>query len=143
MSNWVYNGQEFNEIPDKVICFVYIITNTLTDKKYIGKKKFYFLKTKQVKGKKKKYKAESDWKDYYGSNDQLKKDVVEFGTENFKREILKLCTMQSESSYYEAKYQFDFDVLLHPSQFYNGWISLKITSKHLSRFQISVDKTTG
>jgi hypothetical protein len=87
-----------------------------------------------VKGKKKKYKAESDWRDYFGSNDQLKKDVVEFGPENFRREILKLCTMQSESSYYEAKYQFDFDVLLYPSQFYNEWLNIKVTRKHLVRF---------
>lgn len=133
---WLYQNQEFKEIPDKVVCFVYMITNNLTGKRYIGKKKFYFQKTKQVKGKKKKFKAESDWRDYYGSNDQLNSDVRVYGAENFTREILKLCTMQSESSYYEAKYQFEYDVLLHPSLWYNEWLSVKITRKHLVRFHV-------
>ncbi len=127
--DWLFNDEIFIDIPEGVICFVYMIT-----KRYIGKKKFYFSKIKVVKGKRKKYKAESDWKSYYGSNDELKNDVVLLGPGSFKREILKLCTMQSESSYYEAKFQFEYDVLLYPLQFYNSWTSVKITRKHLVRF---------
>lgn len=133
---WYYQNQVFTEIPDKVICYVYMITNNLTGKRYIGKKKFYFQKTRQIKGKKKKYKVESDWPMYYGSNEQLNSDVRLYGPQNFTREILKLCTMQAESSYYEAKYQFEHDVLLNPSLWYNAWLSVKITSKHLARFQV-------
>lgn len=134
---WFYQEQELKEIPDKALCFVYLITNLTNGRKYIGKKKFHFAKTKQVKGKKKKIKVESDWQDYYGSNEELKNDVVTLGTNNFRREILRICYAQAESSYYEAKYQIEFDVLLDPSQWYNGWISLKITRPHLKKLHVS------
>ena len=73
---WTYNGAEFTEemISDNY-GFVYLITNTLTGRKYIGKKFFYSSKTKVVKGKKKKFKVSSDWKTYYGSSAEVTKDV--------------------------------------------------------------------
>ena len=59
--NWKYNGEEFTEdlIGDNY-GFVYEIINLTNNKKYIGKKFFYSAKTKQVKGKKKKYKVSSN-----------------------------------------------------------------------------------
>lgn len=137
MTNWIFNGQPFLEIPEKKICFVYLITNNLSGKQYFGKKKFYFSKTKQIKGKRKKYKAESDWREYWGSNEELKNDVILHGPENFKREIIRLCDMQGESSYFEAKFQFENDVLLKPDLYYNSWISIKITKAHLKKQIIS------
>lgn len=134
-SEWLYNNQPFTEIPDGKICFVYLITNLILNKKYYGKKRFYFSKTKQVKGKKKKFKVESDWREYWGSSDDLQKDVLLYGESKFKREILRLCDLQAESSYHEAKYQFSDDVLLYPNSFYNNWISVKITRPHLKRLQ--------
>jgi hypothetical protein len=108
-----------------------MITNLRTERKYIGKKNFYFSKTKQLKGKKKRYKVESDWKDYFGSNEELNHHVNIFGQEQFRREILRFCTSKGEMSYYEAKYQFHYDVL-ESDQWYNSWISCKIHKKHLT-----------
>jgi hypothetical protein len=127
---WLYNGVEYSEIGD-YIGFVYIITNLVNGKRYIGKKNFFFSKTRQVKGKKKKYKAESDWKTYYGSNAELALDIEKYGKENFKREILRLCISKAEFGYFEAKYQFEHDVLLR-DDFYNSWIMVRVTKKHLT-----------
>ena len=126
---WFYKGEEFTDL-EKHIGFVYIITNLQTERRYIGKKNFYFSRSKQVKGKKKRIKVESDWKDYYGSNEELNHDVNTNGRENFRREILRLCSSKGEMSYFEAKYQFQYDVLL-TDEFYNEFIGCKIHSKHL------------
>lgn len=127
---WIYKGQTVEDIGN-YIGFVYIITNLRTDRKYIGKKNFYFAKTKQVKGKKKKYKVESDWKTYFGSNEELNNHVHIFGEEQFRREILRFCSSKGEMSYFEAKYQFENSVL-ESDQWYNTWISCKIHKKHLT-----------
>jgi len=127
---WFYNG-EYIDNPGEYIGFVYIITNQITDRKYIGKKNFYFSKTKQVKGKKKRYKVESDWLDYYGSNKELSADVEKLGKENFKREILMLCKSKGDFAYYEAKLQFDNNVL-ESLEYYNTWIMCRIHKKHLT-----------
>jgi hypothetical protein len=127
---WFYNG-EYIDNPGEYVGFVYQITNQITNRKYIGKKNFYFSKTKQVKGKKKRFKVESDWQDYYGSNKELAADVVELGKENFKREILKLCKSKGEFGYFEAKYQFDKNVL-ESDEYYNTWIMVRVHKKHLT-----------
>jgi len=67
---WTYQGNEFAEIPEGYAAFVYLITNKKTNKKYIGKKLFYFSRSKTVKGKKKRTKVESDWKDYWSSSEE-------------------------------------------------------------------------
>ena len=127
---WIYKGEVFSDV-DKYVGFVYIITNLRTDKKYIGKKLFHFAKTKQVKGKKKRYKVDSDWQDYFGSNDELNEHVKVLGPDAFRREIIRLCTSKGEMSYFEAKYQFQYDVL-ESDQWYNTWIMCKVHRKHLT-----------
>jgi hypothetical protein len=109
-----------------------MITNVATNKKYIGKKIFHFTKTKQVKGKKKRSKVESDWQTYYGSNKELNEHVELFGTHNFKREILHLCVNKSQMSYLELREQIDRRVL-ETEEYYNEWISVKVRkTKHLT-----------
>jgi hypothetical protein len=127
---WFYNGSPYSEIGE-YIGFVYEITNLSNNKKYIGKKNFYFSKTKQVKGKKKKFKVESDWLSYYGSNEELKFDVALHGEENFRRDILRLCKTKAEFGYFEAKLQFERNVL-ESDEYYNSWISCRIHKKHLT-----------
>lgn len=128
---WLYDGVVFEQPLDEYYGFVYQITNLTNNKVYIGKKLFWFKKTKILKGKKKRYLAESDWKEYYGSSVTLSEDVKTFGKDNFKREILKLCKSKGECSYYEAKIQFEKNVLLNPDLFYNDWIICRVHRKHI------------
>lgn len=127
---WYYDNLAVEEPPEGAIGFVYLITNITNDKKYIGKKLFTFSKTKQVKGKKKRIRVESDWRTYYGSNDDLKKDVIELGEEFFKREILYYCKTKGMCNYLEAKEQFNRSVL-ERTDYYNSWISVKVHRSHV------------
>jgi hypothetical protein len=125
---WKYNGNLVEEIADKYIGFVYIITNLTNNKKYIGKKLAKFKKTRPpLKGKKRKRKSlvESDWQTYWGSSEHLLADIKEIGPENFSREILYFCTTRGQLSYLEAKEQFDREVLL-TDEYYNGIINVRI-----------------
>jgi hypothetical protein len=123
---WLFEGRQFtSEDAANYYGFVYEIVNLTNNKKYIGRKYFTKAAYKQVKGKRKKIRKESDWDDYYGSSPSLKKDVEELGAENFKRTILKLCKTRGETNYYEAKYLFEKEVL-ERDDYYNEWISCKI-----------------
>lgn len=128
---WTHKGLPFEEPLDVHYGFVYTITNNVTGRKYIGKKLFWFKKTKILKGKKKRYLAPSDWKTYYGSSKSLLEDVTTHGKENFSREIIHLCKSKGECSYYEAKAQFDHSVLLDPDRWYNDWIICRVHRKHI------------
>tara|TARA_B100000035_G_scaffold161014_1_gene137203 strand:- start:316 stop:711 length:396 start_codon:yes stop_codon:yes gene_type:complete len=130
---WVYNNKEFNETPDEFQGFVYMITELDTGKKYIGKKFFWKPKILPVtKSRKRRVRTrvESDWRTYYGSNKEVQTLVESKGKNNYKREILRLCKSKGECSYYEAKLQFQYDVLLS-DEFYNEFIGCKIHSKHI------------
>jgi hypothetical protein len=99
--------------------FCYKITNLKTGSFYIGKKQFWNTRRKKLtlkekKTSRKKYKEvikESDWKDYWGSNEDLQKDVFMLGPSFFKREILDLAHTPKYLSYLEAQYQFHYNVL--------------------------------
>lgn len=113
--------------------FVYVIENTISKRKYIGKKLFWSSKTKQVNKKKKKFKVPSDWMDYYGSNDVLKGDIETHGKENFVRTIIHLCKSKGECSYLEAKEQFVQGVM-ESEDFYNAWIMVRVRKSHIKDF---------
>lgn len=134
--DWHYNGEKVDNLPDDCVGFVYLITNLITGKMYIGKKLAMFAKTRykmvtQKNGKKVKKrikeKINSDWQTYYGSNDRLNQDVKNLGQEHFKREILYYCTSKAECSYIEAKEQFARRVL-ETDDYYNGIISVRVGS---------------
>lgn len=128
---WFYKGEPFEQPEENHYGFVYKITNLTNQKQYIGKKLFWFKKTKTLKGKKKRYLAPSDWKSYYGSSPSLTKDIDEVGVDNFRRDIIILCKSKGECSYYEAKAQFDHNVLLNPQMYYNDWIICRVHRKHI------------
>jgi hypothetical protein len=134
---WTMNGKPFElgELTHKEIYgFVYLITCKTTKKQYIGKKFFWSSKTKQVKGKKKRSKVESDWKTYYGSNKILIEDVASKGEDNYIREILHLCKTKGECNYLEAYEQFTRKVLIG-DDYYNEWIMVKVHRSHIKGLQ--------
>ena len=107
---WLYNGEPFVD-KGYNYGFVYIITNNITKRKYIGKKFFWTTKRKQVNKKRKTYKVESDWQEYWSSSEELQEDVNQLGKENFTREIIHLCQTKGNTNYLEAKEQFIQGVL--------------------------------
>ena len=136
---WLYESKQVDVLPDDCVGFVYLITNNLTGRKYIGKKLAKFSKTtyKVVKlknGNKKKKKIrskiDSDWQLYYGSSPELSKDIELLGTENFSREILYYCKSKSECSYIEAREQFARRVL-ESDDYYNGHIQVRVHGSHI------------
>lgn len=133
-NDWLYNGEPFHE-PGEYYGFVYIITNVLSGRKYIGKKFFWSLKRKQVNKVRKRYKAESDWKDYWSSSDELKQDIELLGKENFTREIIHLCKSKGVTNYLEAKEQFNKSVLENADLWYNSWIMVKVSKSHLNKLK--------
>lgn len=134
MSDWLHEGREFeppeNFSPNTLYGFVYLIENLANGRKYIGKKLMWASKTRQVNKKKRRYKAESNWRKYFGSSEELLADVAKYGPENFRRTILHLCRTKGECSYLEAKEQFARDALLS-DKYYNSWISVKVRKSHI------------
>ena len=132
---WYYENEEYNETPEEYQGFVYEIEELDTGKKYIGKKNFWKPKTLPINSKRKRRvrtRVESDWREYYGSSKEVQLLVESKGTSNYKRRILRLCKTKGEMSYYEAKVQFEKDVLLS-DEYYNEFIGVKIHSKHIKK----------
>ena len=136
---WLYEQQQISVLPEDCVGFVYLITNNVTGRKYIGKKLAKFsrttykvvkLKNGNKKRKKIKSKIDSDWQLYYGSNDQLNKDIAELGSDNFTREILFYCKSKAECSYIEAREQFNHRVL-ESDDWYNGHIQVRVHGSHI------------
>ena len=107
---WIYKGDIFNsdDIGDHY-GFVYRITNTTSSKSYIGRK--YFVQKRKPKGGKRRVTSESNWKQYYGSSDELKQDIRRDGKNTFKREILSLHRTLGRVNYEETKQLFLHNVL--------------------------------
>ena len=132
---WTYNDEPFLNTPDEYQGFVYQITELDTGKKYIGKKFFWRPKVLPITKTRKRRvhtRVESDWRDYFGSSVEVQRLVESKGLDNYKREILKLCRTKGECSYYEAKLQFENDVLLS-DEYYNAFIGCKIHASHLKK----------
>jgi hypothetical protein len=131
--SWLFESNEIEALPEDCVGFVYLITNLTNNRKYIGKKLARFKTSKPpLKGRKNRRRGtkESDWREYYGSNDELNKDIEQLGTENFKREILYYCNSKAECSYIEAREQFRHKVLETP-QYYNGHIQVRVHGSHI------------
>lgn len=129
---WLYNGEPVNDIDtSQYKAFVYIITNLIDNRFYIGYKQTTFAKTKQVKGKKKRHQVESDWREYWSSSEELKADVEKHGVNNFRREILYFCKSKSMASYLELREQIDRRVMETPSLTYNGIVNARVSRMHL------------
>jgi len=131
---WIYKNEPVIQLPEECVGFVYIITNTVSGRMYVGKKLARFKTTRyrmhtQKNGKKKRKKIRgavaSDWQEYYGSSDQLNRDVALLGRDQFQREILYYCRSKAECNYIEAREQFTRKVL-ESAQYYNGHIRVRV-----------------
>ena len=131
---WYYENKLYDEAPKEYMGFVYLITDLTTNRKYIGKKLFWNTrKLKPLKGKTRRriQVVESNWKNYYGSNEELQQLVENSHAQRFEREILHLCTKKGIMGYLEAREQFDRNVLLS-NEYYNNFIGCKIHGKHVA-----------
>ena len=131
---WIYRNEPVIELPNECVGFVYLITNTENGRMYVGKKLSRFKTTRykmhtQKNGKKIRKKIRgavaSDWMDYYGSSDQLTRDIESLGRDQFRREILYYCKSKAELNYIEAREQFARKVL-ESDQYYNGHIRVRV-----------------
>ena len=107
---WTYQGSTFtsNDI-DNFFGFVYCITNVQDGRQYIGRK--YFWKFRTPRGKKRKVKSESDWKNYYGSCPELKEEIGRLCKWNFSRTILSLHKTAGKTNFEETRQLFAHGVL--------------------------------
>ena len=133
--SWLYKDEPFDpeSAPEDCAGFVYRITNQDNGMKYIGKKSMWSKRTlPPLKGQKRKRKKvfESDWREYYGSSANLNEERARIGDDRYKREILHMCKTRGEMSYWEAKLQFEYDVLLR-DDYYNALIMCRINASHL------------
>jgi hypothetical protein len=127
---WTFNGEIFDEVDKKYEGFVYLITNQENGMRYVGKKHFWERRKNPKTGRRQT--KESDWRNYFGSCDDLKEDVKNLGKEKFKREILYLCPHKKSMSYYETYEQFNRNVLLDET-YYNTNIEGKFYSSEVDR----------
>lgn len=133
---WHYGEDKVESVdyfPKGSVGFVYMITDRSTGMKYIGKKLLWSTrKLPPLKGKTRRRTkiTESNWKDYFGSSEEVQSLVEEKGEDNFHREILHICYGKGELSYMEAKEQFDRNALLDPT-YHNGIIQVKIHRSHV------------
>ena len=128
---WLYDGKELTDEDIKgYYGFIYEIECLYNSKLYLGRKYFTKAGTKQVKGKKRKTRKESDWKDYYGSSPRLLEDIEKLGKDKFVRRIVRLCKTRGETNYWEAKLQFANEVL-ESDKYYNDNILVKFTRRNI------------
>jgi len=130
MNPWLYKNKPLIVVPQGAYGYVYLIENLVNKKKYIGKKLFWFIKTKQVNKKKKRIKYESDWQEYWSSSLDVHKDVELYGKDNFNRIILHICQNKGSCNYLEAREQMDRRVL-ETEEYYNGTIQCRIHKTHI------------
>ena len=107
---WIYLERPFvgDDVRD-FFGFVYRITNLINGRKYLGRKYFWSFRT--PKGKKRKVKQESDWRNYYGSCPELKEDIIKYGKQNFSRTILSLHKTKGKTNFEETRQLFVNGVL--------------------------------
>ena len=141
---WLYQGTTFtSDDINNFFGYVYLITNKITNRKYIGRK--YFVQKRKPKGGKRRITSESDWKKYYGSSPELKEDVKKYGKESFSREIISLHETLGKTNYEETRQLFINNVLTEALDngepaYYNSNILGRYMKKDYGQFRNNSDK---
>jgi len=140
---WTYQEKPVNSLedfPKGTYGFIYEVLHKVSGMKYIGKKVLFFernkvlgkraleelkqeRKDKGLRGRtplKKKVISESDWKTYYGSQNEIKELVTNGQPEDFTRTILQLVPKKKLLTYYENKWLFSKEVIEPGSKYLNN-----------------------
>lgn len=126
MSEWTYKGELFPGPTDikEMYGMVYKITHIPSGKFYIGAKFFFRPHYKMLNKKKKKSWVESDWREYWSSSEKLNADVVEFGKDNFTREVIEIVKFRGMVKYLESKMIFALECL-ERDDCYNSFVGFR------------------
>ena len=122
VNHWVcYNtGKPFEANLEK-FGFVYIITNTKTDKAYVGCKQYFLGKAKR----------KMKWETYMSSSKYLKADIKKIGKKHFTFEVIAEYKNKRSLNYYETYYQMKWNVLTATMEdsdepaYYNSYVGGK------------------
>ena len=113
--------------------FIYITTNHINGKKYIGQKK---------------YDKNEKWKDYLGSGIVLTRALNKHGRENFSKEIIEECGSKKQLNERE-KYWISYYNAVESDEFYNiasggdGGRTCYGSTHHASKKVYQYDKVCG
>ena len=136
---WLFEGKDYDpayeDIPDDVLGFVYIITDTETGEKYVGQKRMRKPKVLPItKSRKRRIRTvvESDWRSYYSSNGIIKENATAGHTDRYQREILRFGTTKGDLHLLELMEQINRNVLFDP-KYLNGLVNVRIHKKHISK----------
>jgi len=131
---WLYKGKEIKEssdMPENTFGFIYVVTHTPTERKYLGKKQLMSVQKKSLgkkelalitdgrASKKKTVIKESDWKTYHGSHAEIKQLIKDKKHLEFTSETLIFTPTKKLLTYYETKYLFINEVLEPGSNYFN------------------------
>jgi len=155
MSHWKYMGESVSEPPKGAYGFVYMLTNTLDKRRYIGRKYFYTSRKKPLTNRQKsagrvrstRINKESDWREYCGSSEVLLQDIDKLGKDKFTFEILAYGYTKGQVNYLEENLQHKYDVLTD-DKFYNNsigsrkFVSMSVTPELINELK-KVDKKLG
>ena len=92
-----------NTIYNNPYGFIYITTNMINGKKYLGQRKFH-----------------RNWQEYLGSGTALKRAIKKYGKENFERNIVCICCSLEELNQAEYNLSVFLNVVESPD-----WYNLK------------------
>ena len=125
--HWIL-PKNVQELPVDTLGFIYVITNTITNRRYIGKKLLVNKKKrKPLKGRinSRRYTTESDWKTYTGSSPILNEDVIKFGKDKFIFEILSFQPSKLLLAYWETKTLVDRNAIFS-NDYYNEVLNCRL-----------------
>jgi group I intron endonuclease len=97
--------------------FIYITTNLINGKRYLGQKKFY-----------------RNWKTYLGSGQAFKKAVKKYGEENFSKNIIYICYSADELDQIEYDLSVFFNVVES-----DDWYNLKYGGRTMHGYSPSLE----
>ena len=97
----INDSNEKKSVQNNYYGFIYITTNNINGKKYIGQKKYY-----------------GNYETYIGSGIALKNAINKYGKENFTREIIENCKTKEELDSRE-KFWIEYYNATESEDFYN------------------------